>query len=224
MTMYVHRDAIERLGVDLQMHNQSHTSSFTTRQFAKSRHARPSFVALSMNMTWLLSKFEKFKPSFWAAGVGLLVLRLLQTSLMAIVRTQRVQAAIVCVLTLIAVSVLQELSPMQRDSDSRIAVLSQQLIFAWVFVLSLRIAGLFQRPLAAWIIGTTLCGASVGLLMTALFLANEDRCRQQLGEEQTGVQNDTQIDGDTSAERAPNSDVEVELEIHSASKSLAKCK
>jgi hypothetical protein len=80
-------------------------------------------------MAWLLPKFEKYSPSFWFAGVGLLLLRLVQTSLMALVRTQRVQAALVCIFTLIGLSLVVEFSPMRLASDNRVVVLSQALIY-----------------------------------------------------------------------------------------------
>ena len=82
-----------------------------------------------VEMAWLLSKFEKYKPSFWFAGVGLLVLRLVQTSLMALVRTQRAQAALVSIITLVALALVVDLSPMRRASETRVVVLSQALIF-----------------------------------------------------------------------------------------------
>ena len=132
MTMYPHRHAIRKMGTDLQEHNKSRGTTLTSQQFAKSKHARSSFASLTVEMAWLLPKFETYAPSFWFAGVGLLVLRLVQTSLMALVRTQRVQAAVVSLVTLVSVSLLRELSPMRLASDNRVVVLSQALIFLWV--------------------------------------------------------------------------------------------
>ena len=133
-TMYPHRHAIRKLGTDLQHHNRTRGTTMTSRQFAKSKHARSSFATLTVEMAWLMPKFEKYTPSFWFAGVGLLVLRLIQTSLMALVRTQRVQAALVSFVTLVALSLLRELSPMRRVSDNRVVVLSQAQIFLWVCI------------------------------------------------------------------------------------------
>ena len=131
--MYPHRRAIEKLGAELQAHNESRGTSMTSQQFAKSKHARSSVAALTVEMAWLLPKFEKYKPNYWFCGVGLLVVRLThQTSLMALVRTQRVQAALVSLSTLVTCSLLRELSPMRRESDNRVAVLAQALIFVWV--------------------------------------------------------------------------------------------
>lgn len=130
MTMYPNRHSIRKLGTDLQAHNSGRGTSMTFRQLAKSKNVRSSFATLSVKMAWLLPKFETFLPSFWFAGVGLLVLRLVQTTLMALVQTQRAQAAIVSIVTLVAFSTLRELSPMRRASDNRVLVLSQALIFS----------------------------------------------------------------------------------------------
>ena len=132
MTMYPHRHSIRKLGTNLQEHNTSRGTSMTSQQFAKSKHARSSIATLTVEMAWLLPSFELYKPSFWFAGVGLLVLRLFQTSLMALVRTQHVQAALVSLVTLVAFSLLDKLSPMRCASDNHVVVLSQALIFLWV--------------------------------------------------------------------------------------------
>jgi hypothetical protein len=122
------------MGTDLQDHNKSRGTTLTAQQFAKSKHARSSFASLTVEMAWLLPKFEKFKPEFWHCGVVSLVLRLAQTSLMALLPSQNAQAAIVSLLTLVALSLIIELSPMRRASDNRVAVLSQGLIFIWVIL------------------------------------------------------------------------------------------
>ena len=85
-TMHHHRDAIVKLGLEMQQQNQRHGTGLNINQFAKSRHARQSFVLLAADMSWLRPKFEKFRPNQWHAGVRQLVLRLLQTSFMALVR------------------------------------------------------------------------------------------------------------------------------------------
>ena len=127
--MYSHRHAIHKLGKDLQHHNSSRGTSITAEQLANSKHARSSFATLAVEMSWLVPNFELYKPSFWFAGVGLLVLRLVQTSLMALVRAQRIQAALMSLVTLVAFSLLDKLSPMRRKSDNHVVVLSQALIF-----------------------------------------------------------------------------------------------
>ena len=127
MTMYPHRHAIRKMGTDPQDHNKSRGTTLTSQQLAKSKRARSSFTSLTVEMAWLLPKFEKFKPEFWHYGVVSLVLRLVQTSLMALLPSQNVQAAIVSLVTLVALFLMLELSPMRLASDNRIAVLSQEL-------------------------------------------------------------------------------------------------
>ena len=131
-TLYRHRDAIHKLGTELQRHNELRGTGRTATELASSRHARSSFVALTDEMRWLLPKFNKYKPSLWYAGVGFLVLRLMQTSLMALVRSQHAQAVIACCVTLVSASAQRELSPFRRASDNHVALLSQWLIFLWV--------------------------------------------------------------------------------------------
>ena len=72
------------------------------------------------------------KPSHWYAGTALLVLRLVQTSFMALVRTQREQAAIMCCVTLVSATVQRELSPYRRSSDNHVAYLTHMLVLLWV--------------------------------------------------------------------------------------------
>jgi hypothetical protein len=62
-----------------------------------------------------------------------------------------------------------------------------------VFVLLLRLGGLFQRPAAAAIAGTVLCIATLGVSITAIFLANNDRCAEARAE---------RADGSTTGEHA----------------------
>ena len=181
-TMYRYRDAIHKLGTELHRHNQSRGSVMTVNQFAKSKQARNSFASLSVEMLWLLPKFEKFRPSAWWAGVGMLVLRLFQTSLMALVRTQLEQATIVSCVTLISISLLRELSPMRVASDNQVAVLAQALVFCWTFVLLLRIAGMFQEEGPAAAVGALLCFATFAVFVAALGLANADRVQDQRAE------------------------------------------
>ena len=172
------------------------------------RRARASFVSLAKDMQWLRPKFEKFKPSNPFAGVWLLVIRLLQTSFCALVPSQITQAAVVCTLTLISISLQRELSPYRRLSDNKCSLLFQWLIFAWVscecsglarasscsnrtallntrpqvFVLMLRIAGVFTRAASALAIGVLLCAATVAVIVTGFVLSNNDRIEEQRSE------------------------------------------
>jgi hypothetical protein len=165
--------------MDLQQHNMNRGTVLTTQQLATSRHARSSFASLTVEMAWLLPKVDKFRPSAWSAGVCLLVLRLLQTSVVAFVKSQHVQAAIVSCWALFAACLLREVSPMRKPSDNQVAVMSQILIFIWVFSLLLRLAGMFQRRAAAAFLGVALCAVTAGVFVTALALANSDRLRNE---------------------------------------------
>ena len=65
-TMYLNKDAIRKLGTEVQQHNlRRGGTSLNAIQLAKSKQARASFVALTTDMQWLMPKFEKFKPSLW---------------------------------------------------------------------------------------------------------------------------------------------------------------
>ena len=79
--------------------------------------SRASFTELSVELMHLVSKFERFNEHAWFAHVFLLVLRLAQTSLMALVRSQRVQACLACLLAIVGIVVLRELSPYRRASE-----------------------------------------------------------------------------------------------------------
>ena len=92
-TMHHHRDAILKLGSEMQQQNEQRGMGLNINQLSKSRHARQSFVLLANDLNWLRPKFEKFRPNQWHAGVRQLVLRLLQTSIMALVRAMRSLAA-----------------------------------------------------------------------------------------------------------------------------------
>ena len=103
------------------------------------------------------------------------------------VPNQLVQTTIVCCATLLSISMQSALRPFRRASDNDVALLAQWLVFAWTFVLLLRIAGMFEREVAAMFIGVVLCLASVTVLVAALWLANADRLNEQRAEEQSST-------------------------------------
>ena len=45
----------------------------------------------------------------------------------------------------------------------------------WAFSLLLRLGGIFQKPLAAAVLGTLLCICTLGVFVSAVVLANNDR-------------------------------------------------
>ena len=181
-TMHHQRHAIRKLGLELERHNQRSGTGINLSQLAKSRHARSSFTSLTVEMQWLLPKFEAFKPTQWYAGIALIALRLLQTSLMALFRSQLVQAIVMCCVTQVAIMLQSELSPYRRASDNTVALLAQLLVISWTFTLMIRIVGVLQKPVAATAIGVLLCIATVSVLVAALLLANTDRLNEQCAE------------------------------------------
>ena len=78
-------------------------------------------------------------------------------------------------ITLAAAFAQRELSPYRRKSDNAVALLAHGLVFSWVFVMQLRLAGLFQRESSAVGIGVALCGATLAVFVVAVVLANGDR-------------------------------------------------
>ena len=131
-TMYHQRHAIQKLGLELQRHNQKRGTGLNMQHLARSQQARSSFASLAVEMQWLLPKFEAFDPAQWYAGIALLVIRLVQTSLMALVRSQLIQAIIMCCVTLVAMLLQSEIAPYRRTSDNAVALLAQLLVFVWV--------------------------------------------------------------------------------------------
>ena len=213
--MYLQRREIQKHGSELQRFNSRHGTGLTSSQVIKAKQARNSFVSRTAEIRWVLPKFEKFLPEYWYSSIVLLVLRLLQTSFMALVSSQLLQAVIMMSVTLLAISLQSEFSPYRRKSDNRVALLSQWLILSWVsecsrrpvhslpttdapprpgvnkcltrtcrafrqvFVLMLRIVGVFKRPIAATAIGITLCVATVSVFIAACVLANTDRVKEK---------------------------------------------
>ena len=131
--MYRHRHEIQTLGGDLERHNQSRGTATDINRFARSKQARNSFTTLTAEMLWLLPIFEKFKASHWQWSAGLLVIRLYQTSLMALVRTQVAQATFMCCITIMSIALQCAYSPMRLASDNQMALLAQILIFVLLF-------------------------------------------------------------------------------------------
>ena len=178
-TMYQHRSAIEKLGLDLQRHNSERGVSLNANQLARSKKARASFMALTVEIQWLLPKFEKFRTSEWFAGIYLLLLRLLQTTFMALVPSQLAQSAMMCCITMGAILLQSDRAPYRRASDNRIALLSQVLVSCWVFVLLLRINGMFVRQSPRMGVGILLCVITMALFVLAIVLANNDRLAEK---------------------------------------------
>ena len=134
ISLYQHRHEIQKLGFELRQHNQRRNTELTLTQFSKSKKARSSFANLSLEMHWLLPKFEKFRHSLWYFGVLLLCFRLMQTSFLTLVPSQLLQAAAMSGITFVTILLQSELAPYRRASDNRVALLAHVLIFSWVRV------------------------------------------------------------------------------------------
>ena len=55
----------------------------------------------------------------------------------------------------------------------------------WVFCLLLRLGGIFETPPSSYIAGTVLCIATLGVFVTAIVLANNDRCSEARAERES---------------------------------------
>ena len=77
-------------------------------------------------------------------GIFVLVIRLGQTSLMALCTKQTVQAGFANLITLVAIAVQREAHAYRRNSDNIVALLSQWLIIVWVSILQLFLSGAFE--------------------------------------------------------------------------------
>ena len=136
---------------------------------------------------------------------------------MALVPSQLVQSVIMCCLTLVSIALQREFRPYRRASDNQIALSAQILIFLWVFVLLLRIVGLFVREVAAAVVGTLLCVATVVVFMGALVVANNDRLNEKRAEQRRD-DGDTQVEltvmnpkeSDETPAQCDNEEIEIE--------------
>ena len=63
--MYLHRGTIQKMVGELQRHNQHRGTGLNLSQLAKSKTARASFVAQTVELRWLMPKFEKFNATQW---------------------------------------------------------------------------------------------------------------------------------------------------------------
>ena len=108
---------------------------------------RPSFVAQVQDLQWLIPRVQRYRPTCWWAGAFLLVLRLAQSSLLVLVPSQTIQAAIASCVALVGVVALREIAPYRTASDNVTATLCQCVIFSWCFFVVLRDTGaLYHVP------------------------------------------------------------------------------
>ena len=83
----------------------------------KAQKRRPSIVARSEQHGWLMTKLDVYKSSgFWIHPV-LLVLRLSQSSILALFRKQHMLAACSSFVAIVGVCLVRETSPYRRSSE-----------------------------------------------------------------------------------------------------------
>ena len=131
--MHVHRNEIDRLQMALQEQDQDSTDPafMTAGQLSKSGR-RPSITTtVDEHLSWVVSHIENYRPGHWFTGAFLLLLRLSQTSVLVLIPTQNLQAAVASALAILGSCALREAKPFRRHSDNETAVVSQWCIFIW---------------------------------------------------------------------------------------------
>ena len=119
---------------------EASTSSTTTT--TRRRERRPSMIAKATDLMWMSSKIDKFDAApCWWAGSYLIAMRIMQTSVMALIPSPGLQAVAASLIALVGVSVQTHAAPYRRASDNHAALVAAWLLFAWCFVLLLRYSG-----------------------------------------------------------------------------------
>ena len=110
-------------------HHKAVTTAFKLSR-SRTKH-RNSVLDLSLKLEWLVPRFDQFQPDMWWVSTFSLLIRLCQSSLLAWLRHQPIQAALASGITQVAICVQNNLNPHRRESDNAIALYSQWLIFVW---------------------------------------------------------------------------------------------
>ena len=139
--LYSNRDGMVRLVQELEQEPGS-VAKLARRPSSSSR--RPSFVARSERLAFIVSRVERLAAARWWVAPVQVLLRLAQTSVMVVVTRQSVQAALASSIAIAGFCLHREFMPFRRPSDNTTAVLAQATIFLWCFVLMLRDAGAFS--------------------------------------------------------------------------------
>ena len=105
------------------------TSSTTTTTTGRCER-RPSMIAKASDLMWMSSKVDKFDAPCWWTSSYLIVMRILQTSAMALIATPSLQAAVMSLIALVGVSVQTHAAPYRRASDNHAALVAAWLLFA----------------------------------------------------------------------------------------------
>ena len=107
-------------GISQPAHARGSVGSTTLEQMAlqlKSQNMRPSFVARSEATGWLMTKLDVYKPSAYWIHPALLILRLSQSSLLALFRQQHMLVACSSCVAIVSVILMEETSPYRRPSE-----------------------------------------------------------------------------------------------------------
>jgi len=181
--MYTNRVEISKLieGVkeyDAQDDGFSYISEFATLTTAKpeehtarssttGRQRRPSTIARATDLMWLSSKIDKFEPLRWWAAAFLILMRIMQTSVMALITNPSLQAAVASLIALVGVSVQTHAAPYRRSSDNGAGLTAAWLLFLWCFVLLVRYSGAVGDRHGP-VLGALLIIATVGMISNVL--------------------------------------------------------
>ena len=136
--IYPHRKELMALMETTQQETSRNLGCAEIAERASATRRRPSFAAQAQTLQWLIPQVEQFRTSAPYTGALLLLLRVAQTSLLILIPSQTIRAAIASCIALIAIATLRELAPYRRASDSATAALCQCVIFSWCFFIMLR--------------------------------------------------------------------------------------
>lgn len=124
--MFYNRNSIKPILQTLQEHDATRNSlgsvggTTTMEDMAlqlKTQKRRPSFVGRSEQQGWLMTKLDVYLPAAWWIHPVLLILRLGQSSLLALFRMQRMLVAGSSCIAVVGVVLVRETSPYRRTSE-----------------------------------------------------------------------------------------------------------
>ena len=140
--LYPRRQAIKEMMMSEIKLNESRNKSSTI-----SFKPRRSMVVHSQSLLaleWLSPRFHAYQPDCWWVGTFNLVVRLCQSSLLAVFAHQPIQAALASGITQVAICVQCNLEPYRRKSDNTTALYAQWLVFVWFASFFMYIIGTFD--------------------------------------------------------------------------------
>ena len=115
--LYYNRTALLHLLADEALKLHAHTSVARLAGRKSMSERRPSFVARSEQLIFLVSRVERFSPGCYWIGPAQLLLRLALTSMMAFITKQSLQCALASCIAIVGFVVHRELMPMRQPSE-----------------------------------------------------------------------------------------------------------